>query len=91
MNITSLFLFKRSNGFWYVIFRDGGRTHWKSTKAKRKREALVFLTDFKEKISPKPKRILFSEFIKEFEEIEGPNLHESTLVGIYGLVAHTPR
>jgi len=28
--------------------------------------------------------MFFSEFVKEFEEIEGPNLRESTLVGIYG-------
>ena len=58
---------------------------WKTTKARRKRDALLFLTDFKEAMQPKPKKILLSEFIKEFEEIEGANLRKSTLVGIYGV------
>jgi site-specific recombinase XerD len=83
MNITSLFLFKRSNGYWYVIFKEGGRTRWKATKARRKRDALLFLTDFKEAIKAKARRMFFSEFIKEYEEIEGPSLRESTLDSIY--------
>ena len=53
-------------------------------KARKKRDALMFLTDFKEAMKPKPRHVLSSEFIKEYNEIEGPNLRESTLLGIYG-------
>lgn len=84
MNFTNLSLYKRSNGVWYVGYRDGGRRCWKSTKARRKRDALLFLTEFKEAMEPKPRRILFSEFTREYNEIEGPNLRESTLNGVYG-------
>ena len=83
MNFSNLCLFKRSNGIWYVGYYDSGRRRWKTTRARRKRDALLFLTEFKEALKPKPKRILFSEFIKDYAEIQGPNLRESTLNNIY--------
>jgi uncharacterized protein (DUF2249 family) len=38
MNITSLFLHKRYNGIWYVMYTDNGRKGWKLTKSRRKKD-----------------------------------------------------
>src|SRR5574337_1071405 len=84
MAITNVCLFKRSNGIWYIVYREHGRVRWKSTKARHKNDALMFLADFKENTKPKAKDILLSEFFREFETLEGPNLRESTLKDFYG-------
>jgi integrase len=83
MNPSNFFLSKRQNGYWYIWYRLGSRKCKISTKSRRKSEALLFLSEFKEKTKPKPRDISFSEFVKEHAEIEGPNLRQSTLLGIY--------
>lgn len=66
MSVSNLFLFKRPNGFWYIIYTANGRRVWKSTKCTDKREALKKLTEFKsvEKDKPAPNKL--SEFINDF-------------------------
>jgi integrase len=85
MNHRGFCLFKRSNGYWYIVYSDGRRRRWISTKARRKNEALLFLSEFQQHTKPKPRKLLLSEFIKEYEEIQAPVLRESTLKGIYGI------
>ena len=37
-------LFKRSNGFYYILFEELGRKRWKSTRCRLKADALKSLT-----------------------------------------------
>ena len=59
-------LFKRSNGVWYILYNEGGRTRWKSTGASLKTDALKKLTEFNELLRSKPKPKTLSQFIMEF-------------------------
>jgi hypothetical protein len=55
---TKFTLFKRSNGFWYIIYTDDDRRVWRSTKCQLKRDALKALTDFKHSIKDRPRSLL---------------------------------
>jgi len=56
-----MFLIKK-NKIWYVGYENPltGKRKIKSTKSKLKKDALKFLTEFKEKIKPKPRQITLS-------------------------------
>lgn len=54
MTVSNLFLFKRPNGFWYIIYDADGRRKWKSTRFTEKSEALKKLTEFKGLTKEKP-------------------------------------
>lgn len=66
MPTSNLLLFKRSNGFWYIIQTANGRQTWKSTKCTDKREALKKLTEFKSVAKEKPAPNRLYEFINDF-------------------------
>jgi site-specific recombinase XerD len=83
-----MFLFKRSNGFYYLYFiDDAGRRKCISTKAKYKPDALRFLTDFKNK--PKPVKetpvIYLSGLRGEVMKYVSDNMSKTT-AGIYKTV-----
>jgi integrase len=61
-----MFLTKRGK-IWYVhyIHPLTGKRNVKSTKAHHKSDALIFLTEFKEKIKPKPRQITLSVLKEE--------------------------
>ena len=83
MSISRLKLFKRSNGKWYILFDEDGRTRWKSTGSSIKRDALKILTEFKELSRQKSPAIGFSQFVSEFNRVQAYSLRESTLKRIY--------
>ncbi len=75
----SLSLFKRSNGFWYIIYNDEGRQRWKSTGCSLKSDALKQLTDFKTLLSSKPKVKTLQVFTEEFLSYAGVNYAKATV------------
>jgi integrase len=83
MSNTHISLFKRANGVWYIRFEEEGRLRWKSTGAKLKYEALRSLTAFRETIKPRAVKILFSEFVRQYCELQSTNLRRSTISRIY--------
>lgn len=66
MTVSKLYLFKRSNGFWYVLYTLDGRTKWKSTNCKNRSDALKKLSELDALLKSKPKPISFSSFIQDF-------------------------
>lgn len=61
-----MFLTKR-NKIWYVGYENPltGKRKIKSTKSRYKKDALIFLSDFKEKIKPKPRQITLNVLKEE--------------------------
>ncbi|MFH0990277.1 MAG: tyrosine-type recombinase/integrase [bacterium] len=79
MAISKLSLFKRSNGFWYILFTDEGKIRWKSTGQTHKREALRALTEFETLLRAKqiPKNL--EQFIREFLQYARGNYSPGTV------------
>jgi integrase len=59
-------LFKRSNGIYYISYRENGKRKWYSTAERNKTEALRKLDSFEDPHSSNPTRPLLQEFIKDF-------------------------
>ena len=83
MAISHLSLFKRANGFWYILYEQDGRKRWKSTGKARKDEALKVLTQFEGHLRKKVPAMLFSEFVSQFNISQAYVLRQSTLHRIY--------
>ena len=66
MTVSNLSLFKRPNGFWYILFTVDGRRKWKSTRTGRKSEALKILRCFEDPPEEQPKSTKLSAFTDEF-------------------------
>lgn len=47
------YLTKRSNGFYYIGYFEDESLHWKSTRTRRKSEALKILRESKTMLAPK--------------------------------------
>jgi integrase len=45
---AKFYLFKRCNGFYYILYEQDDRKHWKSTGAKLKTYAIQYLRQFRE-------------------------------------------
>ena len=66
MPTSNTYLFKRPNGYWYILYPIGGKRRWKSTGSTNKQEALKKLQAFQTtKQSPSQDKSL-AEFITEF-------------------------
>jgi len=63
---TTFSIFKRSNGIWYILFERDGRGCWKSSHSRSKQEALKKIARLKDFLKPLPKRMVLSQFIREF-------------------------
>ncbi|MGB5872712.1 MAG: hypothetical protein WBH56_03230, partial [Bacteroidota bacterium] len=63
---TKYYLFKRSNGYYYIGWTEGNRRRWKSTRCNKKSDALSFLRAFKAESLVKRKPIRLSEFTELF-------------------------
>jgi len=66
MSPSKLFLFKRSNGIWYLLQKKDSKTIWRSTGCTEKSEALKKLTEFKGLTKEKPAPNRLSEFTRDF-------------------------
>ena len=76
-----MFLSKRPSGIYYIYYRDAkGKRQAISTKSKLKREALKFLTHFREEVEERARRKIIPitlskfrfEFLKHSEAIHSP-------------------
>ena len=66
MTISKTYLFKRPNGYWYILQTVDGKTKWKSTGTSDKREALKkFYSSQPTDVTPVRNKSL-AEFTKEF-------------------------
>lgn len=83
MSISHISLFKRSNGYWYILYEEEGRTKWKSTGKRLKQEALSVLSDFKEHLQHRIPAVLFTEFVSQFKSLQANTLRQTTLQRIY--------
>lgn len=63
---TRFYLFKRSNGYYYLLYVQDGRKRWKSTGAERKAGALKALSSFRDLIKRKPQSTSLARFVQEF-------------------------
>jgi hypothetical protein len=63
---TSVYLFRRSNGIYYVQYFVEGRIRYKSTGCTKKADAVKLLPSFKELTAQKPKDKSLSAFTGEF-------------------------
>jgi integrase len=63
---TSLFLFKRSNGIFYVCLQVDGKRRWKSTKCTDKASALKKVSCLAELMTPKERPVMLQQFIADF-------------------------
>jgi hypothetical protein len=80
---TKFYLYKRSNGIYYIGYFEGARKRWKTTGVSTKAEALKVLHDFEEHLQKKPPVISFEQFISLFKQLQGHSLRESTFKRIY--------
>jgi integrase len=65
------YLFKRSNGVYYILIDQDGHRRWRSTGARLKSEALQHLREFQEHHelqAESPKTLLISQFTREYLE-----------------------
>jgi len=61
-------LFRRSNGFYYVVLTRDAHKRWKSTHCRSKSEALQFVARSVRLFEPKLLRKPLTVFIREFLE-----------------------
>jgi site-specific recombinase XerD len=64
--ISKFSLFKRSNGFYYILFELDGRRRWKTTNATLKTDALRALANFQNLLKEKPKAVTLASFCQDF-------------------------
>jgi integrase len=75
-----MFLLKRFNGIYYLVYKDeNNRRRWLSTKARKKSDALKFLLTFKIESEKRKAPILFSKFMDQFLEHSKSNLRQGTI------------
>jgi integrase len=78
-NLSKLYLFKRSNGFYYILFEEEGHRCWKSTRCTFKADALKVLTQFEELLNTKPKTANLAQFTADFLEFAEVNYAKPTV------------
>jgi integrase len=83
MSKSNASLFRRTNGNWYIAYREEGRLRWKTTHTRVKHEAMKVLMDFLQESTTGIRPILFSDFVKEFIALQSSAIRKSTLERIY--------
>lgn len=61
-----LYLYKRTNGRYYIGYKDGAKIRWKSTGESTKSEALRALARFQRRFSVTSESVSLSEFVTRF-------------------------
>jgi len=74
---SKVYLTRRSNGFYYVVYWHEGRRRWKTTRARSRREALQSVRDFerllRQRSTPKPLSVFVGEFLQYAASSFRPN------------------
>jgi len=73
------YLYKRSNGFYYIGYFDNGRLRWKSTNRRLKSEALKVLSGFRELFMSKPEPMTLSKFSDDYLRYASASYAKSTV------------
>lgn len=76
---SKLYLFKRSNGVYYIGYFEGNRRRWKTTKCSRKSDALQFLRTFEGTKKEMERIPLLSELLARFADMRGNSIRPSTM------------
>ena len=63
---AKIYLFQRNNGIYYIGYLQDGRRRWRSTRSKRRRDALKVLTQLREVLRDRPNDPHLSAFISEY-------------------------
>lgn len=79
---TKFYLFKRANGYYYILYVEDGRKRWKSTGAEKKAEALKALSSFRDLIKKTPQSVPLPRFVQDFLSFARTNYAPAT-VDIY--------
>jgi len=76
--LGKFYLYKRSNGIYYLGFLVNGKRQWKSTGARTKSDALKSATNFHDLIDAKPKQVLLTKFMDDFLPFARTNYSRKT-------------
>jgi site-specific recombinase XerD len=76
---SKLYLFKRSNGIYYIAFFEGNRRQWRSTKCRKKSDALHCLRNFEGAKRDRERTPTLSDLFARFEALQRYSLRPSTL------------
>lgn len=75
-----VYLFKRANGYWYILIKSAdGKHRWITTKTKKKAEAYAKLREYKPNQGEKHAEYTLSEFIEFFKQRVSGSIRPSTL------------
>lgn len=79
--MKKFYLFKRSNGIYYMVWYEGNRRVWRSTKCQRKSDAFAYLKEFdlEQAILTTERQLRLSEFIENYSGLFSTNIRTSTL------------
>jgi integrase len=77
---AKIYLYRRTNGWYYVGYFESGRKRWKSTRQRSKREALRAVANFTELFKPKPVVTSLAAFCERFLAYVRATLGLETLV-----------
>ena len=72
-------LYKRPTGYYHIGYYRDGVHRWKSTGATTKREALAFLSRFREVTQERARSVSLEQFIKEFLDYSQGNHSHKTV------------
>ncbi|MDI6804963.1 MAG: hypothetical protein QME58_14190, partial [Bacteroidota bacterium] len=76
---TKLYLYKRSNGVYYIGYFYAGLKRWKSTGKQSKFDALKILQNFEQHLQKKQTSISFEQFIEQFKTVQAHSFRVKTL------------
>jgi len=83
MSSSRFYLYRRSNGIWYIGYIHEGRKVWKSSGTKLKAEALNALKDFEYQSIEKIPKLSFTQFVEQFCTLRTNDLRDTTIKRIY--------
>src|SRR6267143_2178919 len=77
-NSSRFYLYKRTNGIYYIGYFDATHLRWKSTRESLKSKALKALTNFKDLLEAHPEVVTLSKFVGEFLPLASANYSKCT-------------
>lgn len=84
--LPKVYLYKRSNGVYYIGYFGDGRKRWKSTGATERPHALSVLTNLKRLLQASPPLMSFSQFSQDFLAYAEGNYSPKTVTVYRGVL-----